>query len=228
MMNASHDFFLVLRKPEDRDDFLRIGVELPKGTILADGELVHVRVSEAHPARKAFLQLVQKHVQQAAFQSARPGTVNAAGQKWLDGYSGETVDQLLSMEGEYRTDSLVLAFEQAINRKAARGLRLSEAELVVLVVEALEREVNNGGYAQFIDNCPDFIAAIVDSLVQIRCNETAAITEDAIRIHQSGSVKDLARCDRSYLDSDDAIADRLLVFIRDHKSEINLQENQSV
>jgi hypothetical protein len=39
---------------------------------------------------------------------------------WLDGYSGESVDELIALEGTYRTDSLVLAFEQAMDQKAAR------------------------------------------------------------------------------------------------------------
>ena len=40
--------------------------------------------------------------------------------KLLSDYSGQTVEQLLSLEGEYRIDSLVLAFEQAVDQKAAR------------------------------------------------------------------------------------------------------------
>jgi hypothetical protein len=39
---------------------------------------------------------------------------------WLDSYSGATTDELLSLEGRYTTDSLVLVFEQALNEKAAR------------------------------------------------------------------------------------------------------------
>jgi hypothetical protein len=39
---------------------------------------------------------------------------------WLNAYSGETVDELLALEGKYRIDSLVVAFEQAMDQKAAR------------------------------------------------------------------------------------------------------------
>ena len=42
----------------------------------------------------------------AAHVKAQPGP------KWLDGYSGQSAEQLLSLEGQYRTDSLILAFEQ--------------------------------------------------------------------------------------------------------------------
>ncbi len=60
----------------------------------------------------------------AATKTSQPGS------KWLE-YSGENVDQLLSLEGQYRTDSLVLAFEQAINKrpnaKVCRALRMKSA-----------------------------------------------------------------------------------------------------
>jgi len=51
------------------------------------------------------------------------------------------------MEDGYRVDSLVLAMESALDAKDRRTL--SPEERVVLAVEALEREVNNGGYDQF-------------------------------------------------------------------------------
>jgi hypothetical protein len=60
--------------------------------------------------------------------------------EWLDGYSGESVDELIALEGRYRTDSLVLAFEQAMNQKAARvgDDQLTAEESVILAVEALD------------------------------------------------------------------------------------------
>ena len=87
--------------------------------------------------------------------------------EWLDGYSGQSVEQLLSLEGKSRTDSLVLAFEQAISQRAegADNQGLTNTEHVVLAVEALEREVNNGGYHQFFTNSSrEFAPTIVDSL----------------------------------------------------------------
>ena len=41
--------------------------------------------------------------------------------KWLDSYSGQTINELLALEGECRIDSLVLAFEEALDQKAARN-----------------------------------------------------------------------------------------------------------
>jgi hypothetical protein len=39
--------------------------------------------------------------------------------EWLDGYNGESVDDLIALDGKYRIDSVVLGFEQAIYEKAA-------------------------------------------------------------------------------------------------------------
>jgi len=90
------------------------------------------------PTFKEHLRQMTERV--AAHVKSRPGP------KFLEGYSGQSTDQLLSLEADYRTDSLVLAFEQAIIQKAERnGVKsLSDEERIVLAVEALEREVNNG------------------------------------------------------------------------------------
>ena len=74
--------------------------------------------------------------------------------KWLDRYSGESTDTLIALENEYRLDSIVLAFEEALDQKTARSGTdsLTAEEHVILAVEALEREVNNGGYSQFFFN----------------------------------------------------------------------------
>jgi hypothetical protein len=86
--------------------------------------------------------------------------------QWLDGYSGESVDELIVLEGKYRRGSLVLAFEQAMAQKAARAGEdsLTADERTILAVEALEREVNNGGYGQFFLNSREYASIIVDAL----------------------------------------------------------------
>lgn len=69
-------------------------------------------------------------------------------------YSGETTDELLGYPAQGQRDSLVRAFEEALQRKESRnGERaLSTEERTVLAVRALDREVNNGGYHQFFSN----------------------------------------------------------------------------
>ncbi len=102
--------------------------------------------------------------------------------KWFDAYSGQTIDQLLSLEGQYRTDSLVVAIEQAIGQKAARqgAESLTGEERIVLAVEALESEVNNGGYSQYFVNRHELAPIIVESLLRINCPKTAEISKEAI------------------------------------------------
>lgn len=161
------------------------------------------------------------------------------GPKWLE-YSGESVDQLLSLEGNYRIDSLVLAFEQAISQKAERkgAQSLSDEESIVLAVEALEREVNNGGYHQFfVNSSREFAQIVVGSLQSIGCKKTASITQRAIKALGISDVTaeaidtaltadgqqrlaKLKRCDDSYYKSAEPIAERLFAFIKANKANI--------
>src|SRR5215208_5386637 len=96
---------------------------------------------------------------------------------FLKSYGGQTTDELLALADRYRVDSLVLAFEQAIEGKA----QPSRDELCVLAVEAIEREVNNGGYWQFFVNSSNRYASIAEeALRKIGCLKTADITRDAV------------------------------------------------
>lgn len=159
------------------------------------------------------------------------------GPKWLDGHSGQTVDELFSLEGKYRTDSLVLAFEQAISKKAEqKGLQtLTDEERIVLAVEALEREVNNGGYDQFfLNSSRQFAPIVVGALQRIGCKKTASITQRAIKVlgladltsegieaamtgNDEQRVAKLSRCDDAYYKTAEPIADRLFAFIKTNK-----------
>ena len=76
---------------------------------------------------------------------------------FLPSWAGQSTDELIALAGKYRIDSLVLAFEQAIHGKAD----VSPKERWILAVEGLEREVNNGGYAQFfLNSSVDYVADI--------------------------------------------------------------------
>ncbi len=160
--------------------------------------------------------------------------------QWLDGYSGQTVEQLIALEGHYRTDSLVLAFEQAMDQKAARvgDAQLTAEETVILAVEALEREVNNGGYGQFFVNLSrEYAPIIVYALRRISCPRTADITEKALKIVQhmpmsqdeidNGTWEEneersdlLAECDSMYFARPENIEDSLFAFIKANRAKI--------
>jgi Domain of unknown function (DUF4375) len=157
--------------------------------------------------------------------------------QWLDRYSGESVDELIALEGKYRTDSLVLAFEQAMYQKAARvgKNRLTVEERVILAVEALEREVNNGGYDQFfLNSSREYSPTIVDALRRIGCSKTAEITQKALLIvhglpradrqTENGpwdKVQDaLGECDSLYFQAPENIEESLFAFIKANREKI--------
>jgi Domain of unknown function (DUF4375) len=180
--------------------------------------------------------LRQMHERVAKLVKSRPGP------KWLDGYSGESAEQLISLESEYRTDSLVLAFEQGINQKAERdgAQSLTNEERVVLAVEALEREVNNGGYDQFfVNSSREFAPSIVGALQRIGCKKTAKITQKAIdalgisdlrsdAIEEVICTRDekraarLDHCNDLYYKSPEPIAERLFAFIKANRASMSL------
>ena len=165
--------------------------------------------------------------------------------KWLDRYSGQTTDELIALRGEYRTDSLVLAFEQALDQKVARVGQegLTEEERVILAIEALEREVNNGGYDQlFINSSKEYASFFVAALNHIGCTETAELTLQALDIlgiegqitveaidrvmEEENTERDerLAECDTQYYETAGDLAGLLLEFIENNRDKIVLED----
>jgi len=161
---------------------------------------------------------------------------------WLAEYSGQSTDELLALDGDYRTDSIVLAFERAIGIKAARvgTYGLTDAERVVLAVEALEREVNSGGYDSLFRYAPDHVPFLVLALREIGSDTVAALTRSAIAllkvdgpltpesvraaIELEDEERDdrLNECDLVYYETAGDLADPLLAYIRAHRDEILL------
>ena len=156
----------------------------------------------------------------------------------LDGYTGQSLPELLAMTDTYRLDSVILAIEQGIQHKAPADL--SAPERVVLAVEALEREVNNGGYGQFFLNEPEHAHEIVRALNQIGAHETTRITEQAARalgvrqdwtrdaiVSAATDLDDedtdaLAALDDEFYAYPDPIEEQLLAFIRANAAKIQL------
>jgi len=162
--------------------------------------------------------------------------------KWLDGYTGQTIEELLALAGEYRVDSLLLAIEEALNQKAEETGEqdLSDEERIVLAVEALEREVNNGGFAQFFSNSSgQYTPIIVGALLSIGCTETANIVSGAINalgtedfspeaideaLESENEERDeqLDECDGLYSGAGEDIAGKLFEFVTAHQDAIQL------
>ncbi|NJM37531.1 MAG: DMP19 family protein, partial [Akkermansiaceae bacterium] len=114
-------------------------------------------------------------------------------QEFLSGYSGETIEELISKASDYRIDSIVLALEQALEQLSVER-SLTTEESIVLTIEALEREVNNGGYLQFFENSSrEHASSVVQALKSISCPQVAELTQRAIAtLHIQGEITEAA------------------------------------
>ena len=155
-----------------------------------------------------------------------------------DSYGGQSTEELLALEREFRVDSLVLAFEQAIQGKSPDSI--STEESYVLAVEGLEREVNNGGYSQFFGDWSGRVSRVIEAALRaIDCPKTADITRDAIAalrvealtteavaaaaLNEDESIqRGLAACDDRYFANDEPIADRLFRWIATNKERVRV------
>jgi len=163
--------------------------------------------------------------------------------EFLEQYGGQTLEELIAMEATHRVDSLVLAIESALDRKALdRGAAtLSPEEGIVLAVEALEREVNNGGYDQFfLNSSRAYAGGIERALRAIGCPQQAdiarravealkikgAVTAESVESAHSTCGDDLAdvlgSLDDEYYSCDEPIADRLFAFVKANRAAIRL------
>jgi len=139
--------------------------------------------------------------------------------QFLGSYGGQTTDQLIGLKEKYRIDSLILAFEEAIQRK--REDDLSDPERYVLAIEAMEREVNNGGWEQFFDNTEnEFDATLPKALDAIGCHKTAQLSREALEA--SRQAKDLEDFDRRYYAESEPIADKLFEYIETNADSVRL------
>lgn len=237
-MKRTSPVYFTVRNERERAEFLDAGVDLPPGKMMeGGGEFIRLDIADDDPRFENLFRILRQRLEQKAAElktsvDPRPRLSN----------SGQSVEDLLRLEGKSRIDSLVSAFEEAISQKAERANNkaLTDTERVVLAVEALEREVNNGGYDQFFTNSSrEFASTIVDSLRRIGCNKAASITERAVRalrvsdltveavdaamaVDDEKRLEKFARCDEAYYKNTEPIADRLFAFIKTNKAEIRL------
>jgi hypothetical protein len=102
-------------------------------------------------------------------------------EKWFENEKSLSVHEIVKLESDFRIDSLVCAIEGLILLKDDSDADINEEELIVLAVEAMEREVNNGGYAQFFSNSSwRFTPYLVNSLNRIGSTQAKQLAEQAI------------------------------------------------
>lgn len=156
---------------------------------------------------------------------------------WLDGYAGQTLDELLLFDSTESGISILFAIEQAIQQKGLKGR--TGVERIVLSVLALNREVGNGGYEQFFTNSSrQFAPAVIDDLVRIGCIEIADITqramdalhlaeisvsaiEAAMQTENQERTRALNRCDIAFY-ATRGLYEHLLAYVKAHKDAIRV------
>lgn len=104
---------------------------------------------------------------------------------WLE-YGGQTTDDLVALEDRYRVDSLVVAMEMALRTRAENSSallsQLNLDERVVVVVAAMEREVNSGGFESlFASDEAVWVPFLIEGLQAIGCPKVAALADKAIK-----------------------------------------------
>jgi hypothetical protein len=98
-------------------------------------------------------------------------------------YSGQTTAEILASKGAYNVASLLYALEKGIIATQSESKRAdcTQPEHLLMAVSALQREVNNGGFAQFFFNSSrQYAPEIVEYLVWINCSKTASLAKRAI------------------------------------------------
>ncbi|ARN77369.1 hypothetical protein BST97_04880 [Nonlabens spongiae] len=160
-------------------------------------------------------------------------SANASSQTEFD------LDKVLKME---RRDMIVTEIDSYLNKKCEFGEkidRLNESQIVLLIVENLEREINNGGFNQFYFNSSgNYANETIDALTKIGANKTAEIVKKANSEFENGTVpKDRAerqnklelieekaeenwnKCDSEFYEYNDDLTELLIAFILKNKSD---------
>jgi hypothetical protein len=80
-------------------------------------------------------------------------------------------------------DMIVMEIDTYLNEKSKYGEemeKLNSSQRVLLIIENLEREINNGGFDQFYWNSSgDYAMETINALKQIGANKTAEIVKKA-------------------------------------------------
>lgn len=189
----------------------------------------------------SFLHLLKKLLSSAPLIKKNDPSTVMDRQSFLPSYQQQSINELIALEGAYRTDSLVLAIESAILAKKESGRSISEVENLILAIEAMERNVNNGGFSAFFLNTGEYSPLIVNSLITINCPKNAALAEQAIACLNINTLEatpdtvrnkikfsddklenELTKIDQIYYFSDEAIELRLFEYIKENSIKINI------
>lgn len=103
--------------------------------------------------------------------------------EWFENETGLGVMEIVALEGKFRPDSLVAAIDSVLASKDAAGVSLNEEQRTVLAVEALEREVNNGGFSHFFGDASwKHAPVLVKSLERVGSKEALGLVKEAVSL----------------------------------------------
>jgi hypothetical protein len=150
-----------------------------------------------------------------------------------------SIDEILNMDDH---TSAIIELDDIVNEISNYGedlTKLTEPEKVLLFVENLEREVNNGGFNQFYWNSSgDYAQETLEGLKIIKANKMAEILQRAnsewpdrtvpkdrtLRQNLQETIEEQAdivweQCDNDFYQYLDDIVELLLDYVKLHKSE---------
>ena len=153
-------------------------------------ELVAQRLSALAKAKKttptklaaqALNELTSSHDARRAIRAHRSGA-SLADLRWIDGYEGQSVDDILAFADSEDPYQTLACLEEAIKEHRRKSPGTTGVENIIMAVMALLREVNNGGFDQFFRNSSKRWAFFVkDALIHIGRKEAAKIAGRAVR-----------------------------------------------
>ncbi|MBI9058550.1 MAG: DMP19 family protein [Labilibaculum sp.] len=149
------------------------------------------------------------------------------------------LDKILKLDDE---TSIVIAIDDYLNEKSEyceKIEKLNESQKTFIIIENLEREINNGGFNQFYFNSSgDFSHETVDALIEIGAIKTADIVkksnsqfpENRVTTNRDErqeileQIEDTANkiwetCDEDFYKYEDNIAVLLIDFVKANKTD---------
>jgi hypothetical protein len=213
-------------------------------------DLVHARLTALASARNGNIKniaseslatfaespQVRREIRKARKASGNPSLADLG---WLEGYAGQSMDELLSFEGSQAPERLLATAEEALRRKIKEERNWTAPERIIVTVMTLLYEVNNGGFDQYFRNSSlSHASVIVDDLKRVGCKGTAKIAQKAIKALRASDLKPDgiraamgktdSRRDQTLHDCDEAfynlneIPDRLFAYMRENARAIRL------
>ncbi len=130
--------------------------------------------------------------------------------KWYDGPNLQTANEVVSLAGRYRTDSLLTSYAHFLEAKELATL--TNLEKTVVGVEVLQREINSGGFDTFFEHYSSFVPAARLGLQNISRPEVLRLLKTAETLHPE-DLNGFSALDQAYFGLGLDLSDDLLLFL---------------